>query len=605
MKGTLISADFISDESSNLRLLEINTDTGFISASFSNLDYTDFFNVLSSESIDTVHVIYKDFHIDFVDHLSSSISNSFLSSSITTFTRQLEEISGIYPTSVTDADNKFILRLAYDESAILDSEYAKDNINLYNLYTSNNDTGSIAEFCYSSSLYEFDNLTSDTINNQTNLPDIAVRNDRIGPKLMMNFYKIGHSVSSSADRVEAAKANLMNDDTLIQKYYVGNTSDSNVKSIRSYKIIYGTNLDMLGIGEYEVSSILEKPTACDYEDSRIVNWQDRKHYFEFTTNEIRTTTEGIIGEQEIINASGSAVAISGSQIGDVFKSYYIAGAPDTDDQAVFRAWSHSGSTLPSGSYPTSSTVTYVGEEKSRYNTVANITVGGSSFRVSPFVYLLVYDSVGDKIVYRFPYEMDTTNYKLINQTGSLENITSINLEVLEGEYDMYSLNLEDVDNFILADGGLSSNAVTHNCFAAGTEILIHNETGDTKEIQDIKVGDEIWTWNQETTGGEVGIVGEIKESEVNQIVQITFSDTIIITTPEHPFFIVDKSESDEIGSWIKAKDLKPGLSCRRSNGEENVIEDWEIKDETRTVYNLLSVSPNHNFYANDILVHNK
>lgn len=595
MKGTLISADFISDENSNLRLLEINTDTGFISASFNNLNYTDFFNVISSASIDTVHVIYKDFHIDFVDHLSSSISTNL--SSVTTFTKQLEEISGIYPTSVTDADNKFILRLAYDESAILDSEYAKDNINLYNLYTSNNDTGSIAEFCYSSSLYEFDNLTSDTINNQTNLPDIAVRNDRIGPKLMMNFYKIGHSVSSSADRLEAAKANLMNENTLIQKYYVGNTSDSNVKSIRSYKIIYGSNLDMLSIGEYEVSSILEKPTACDFDDSEITTWQNRKHYFEFTTNEIRTTTEGIIGEQEIINASGSAVPISGSQIGDVFKSYYIAGAPDTDDQAVFRAWSHDGSTLPSGSYPTSSTVTYVGEEKSRYNTVANITVGGSSFRVSPFVYLLVYDSVGDKIVYRFPYEMNTTNYKLINQTGSLENITSINLEILDGEYDMYSLNLEDVDNFILADGGLSSNAVTHNCFVAGTEITLSN--GDVKNIEDVVIGETVLTFNEESENNEKGIVGELKQHEVNSVIRITLdNENVIITTSEHPFFINGKG-------WVKASEIEVLDTCKKVNGEESLVSTIDVLEETHTVYNLLSVSENHNFYANGILVHNK
>jgi hypothetical protein len=48
---------------------------------------------------------------------------------------------------------------------------------------------------------------------------------------------------------------------------------------------------------------------------------------------------------------------------------------------------------------------------------------------------------------------------------------------------MYSLNLEDVDNFILADGGLSSNAVTHNCFVAGTEITLSN--GDVKNIEDV------------------------------------------------------------------------------------------------------------------------
>ena len=39
MKGTLFSSDFAVDGSDNLRLLEINTDTGFTSASFQHFDF--------------------------------------------------------------------------------------------------------------------------------------------------------------------------------------------------------------------------------------------------------------------------------------------------------------------------------------------------------------------------------------------------------------------------------------------------------------------------------------------------------------------------------------------------------------------------------------
>ena len=52
MKGTLFSADFIKDSSSNLRLLELNTDTGFISNTLdSRFDFTDFNTVLSTNNI--------------------------------------------------------------------------------------------------------------------------------------------------------------------------------------------------------------------------------------------------------------------------------------------------------------------------------------------------------------------------------------------------------------------------------------------------------------------------------------------------------------------------------------------------------------------------
>jgi intein/homing endonuclease len=45
--------------------------------------------------------------------------------------------------------------------------------------------------------------------------------------------------------------------------------------------------------------------------------------------------------------------------------------------------------------------------------------------------------------------------------------------------------------------------------------------------------------------------------------------------------------------------------CKKVDGSESLISTVETLEETHTVYNLLSVSENHNFYANGILVHNK
>ena len=42
MKGTLFSADFVKDSNGNLRLLELNTDTGFITQEFQNFDFSNF-----------------------------------------------------------------------------------------------------------------------------------------------------------------------------------------------------------------------------------------------------------------------------------------------------------------------------------------------------------------------------------------------------------------------------------------------------------------------------------------------------------------------------------------------------------------------------------
>ena len=54
MKGTLFSADFVKDTNGNLRLLELNTDTDFWSGSLHQINFTEFFSVLSTNNIDTI-----------------------------------------------------------------------------------------------------------------------------------------------------------------------------------------------------------------------------------------------------------------------------------------------------------------------------------------------------------------------------------------------------------------------------------------------------------------------------------------------------------------------------------------------------------------------
>ena len=56
MKGTFFSADFIIDESNNIKVLEFNTDTGIISETLdTQFNFTDFINVLSSKHYQNIH----------------------------------------------------------------------------------------------------------------------------------------------------------------------------------------------------------------------------------------------------------------------------------------------------------------------------------------------------------------------------------------------------------------------------------------------------------------------------------------------------------------------------------------------------------------------
>ena len=77
MKGTLFSADFIKDESNNLRLLELNTDTAISSNNLKYLNFDDLITVLESNSISKLTVIHKpDIHRRIVANLSQSIQTN-------------------------------------------------------------------------------------------------------------------------------------------------------------------------------------------------------------------------------------------------------------------------------------------------------------------------------------------------------------------------------------------------------------------------------------------------------------------------------------------------------------------------------------------------
>jgi len=733
MKGTFFSADFIKDNSGNLRLLELNTDTAVLDGAINQLNYSAIETLISESSIDEVHVIYKTFQKNFVTEFSSRISQN-TSASVNLIH---EDESTIYPTSIEDADNKFILRMAYDESAIFDSTYCKNSINPLSLFTSASFGQYVAEYYVSSSEYFYNGLN--TTLNSANMPDVIVKPTNNVPSQPNDFYKIGSS-SLDLNTRWATFTSSFEADNLIINFY-NDTNDTKAKSYRSFNIIYGSNLDIIALGDYEIEALFEKPTSLAYDDTLIQNKANIKHYYEITTNYPKFSSwgswNGIFEDEQILKSDNTLVAIPSASVGDSFKSYFISGSPNTDVPYEFMQWSYPGNELPSGSYATSSILINNIQQPISYNTTVKTTIGtDNSFRASGASHVLIYDSGSDAIRYEEICNLETGSHYMFDTTGSIIPITDVTFEILDGDYHQYIIDMESTDTFFI-NTGLGIKIVTHNCFPAGTEItlsdgkvkliedlttedvlLTYNETtkeyssgsigniqkrkerllihliteagdvkstalhqffvkekgwvkcqdilvgdtlvhedgsevlitdrndlvgdfevyhiidvknnhtyfangflvhnskfsvpscfiagteitlsnGDVKNIEDVVVGEEVLTYNEESNETEVGIVGNLKESEVNSIVRITLDNEIVIhTTHEHPFYVNGKG-------WVKAGELEVLDTCKKVNGEESIISTVDVLEETHIVYNLLSVSENHNFFANGILVHNK
>lgn len=142
--------------------------------------------------------------------------------------------------------------------------------------------------------------------------------------------------------------------------------------------------------------------------------------------------------------------------------------------------------------------------------------------------------------------------------------------------------------------GRISNGLLKICFTEGT--LVATENGN-KKIEDIKEGDLVWSYNEETGKKELKKVVELSRNTSSSLVKISVNGTEITCTPEHPFYVD--------GNWIEAKNLTKGILLTTLDGTTFPLESINFLDEKVKVYNF-EVEDNHNYYVSEkgILVHN-
>ncbi|WP_262904377.1 Hint domain-containing protein [Chryseobacterium rhizoplanae] len=142
--------------------------------------------------------------------------------------------------------------------------------------------------------------------------------------------------------------------------------------------------------------------------------------------------------------------------------------------------------------------------------------------------------------------------------------------------------------------GRLTNGLIKICFTEGTLVAV--ETG-SKKIEDIKEGDLVWSYNEETGKKELKKVVALSRNTSSSLVKIAVNGTEITCTPEHPFYVN--------GNWVEAKDLTRGILLTTLDGKTSPVESIKFLDEKVKVYNF-EVEGNHTYYVSEkgILVHN-
>ena len=646
MKGTLFSADFIKDESDNLRLLEINTDTACITDSLDDqFDFSNWITILQNNNITTVVLIYKAFQGNIINKIQSILSTD--ATFITSVELIKEEQNTIYPTAVTDADDKFILRLAYDENALFDSTYAKHRTNVLTLFADNNNKSSVPEFFYEGSEKIYNTFTS-SLTSGSNLPD-AVRkniNDNATDPLEFVKFSIDPTFESSSEQILNQFYTSAIDTTVnyVEKYHY-NPEDlvgDNISSYREFGIVYGSNIDYVRLGSYRIESLFNLPEVNFNEAYTFTNqyyYVPKKHYFELTTNALRTVEkiDGIHHSERILIPNESPKLASELEVSGSVQSFFISGSPDTDIKDVFTSWSFSGNELPSGSYLTSSIVEIIDSQSGDYNSSVEINItSGDSYYVSAGKHFLVYESGSNIWRFKKPSQLTGSTDYFMNPSGSLVQFSSSNFVIHDNPGTFYRVDVETTDNFFLSS---SESILVHNapCFIAGTLIDIAGDQGGTKKIEDVKVGDEVFTYNHDGEHRELKKVNSVMVKENQTVVKYILSPKVkdfrdlhysnsifssndllsdedrieIQATLDHPLYVIDKGycsyspEQTKDDSGHIVQKIEVGDSVLNASGNGMCITHIEVLEEKKTVYNLDDIQDNHNFYANGLLAHNR
>jgi hypothetical protein len=323
MKGTILGSDLLEFNNS-VKILEINTNTTIFNSAADLLDYTSFFGMLVNNNITELHFIYNEDE----SYIKNTDTTSFLfeeklkikcvENNITYFSHKVPKNSVTVPY-VEDADNKFILRQAFDTTALVDETYCADKFEFFNLMK---DSEYIPKtYINNGSELSFD--TFNTISNYSNGRPNLVKKDRY-PTYDVNLYPSLSKLTTNTE-LNQLKTSVDNTTFLIQEFIYddANIVNNRWNVIRSIDILYGNELDVINMGAYKTTTFVDIDVWPDeYETDSITltkksryKWVNKSVSDKTTDFNYHTNSESLI-----LSSTGTLITSNDLQIGNPIAS---------------------------------------------------------------------------------------------------------------------------------------------------------------------------------------------------------------------------------------------------------------------------------------------
>ena len=188
------------------------------------------------------------------------------------------------------------------------------------------------------------------------------------------------------------------------------------------------------------------------------------------------------------------------------------------------------------------------------------------------------------------------NIKEVTLDNKSENFA---FSFIDTDYDNTCSSAEyKIEAYTLSNIKIGETSTDYNyCFVAGTKVKTEN---GFKNIEDIKVGEKVYSYNLDNNELELKTVINVIVSSTLDTYKMTIGGKVVEMSPRHELYIIDKG-------WVRAFNVKVGDWMLSSDNEKIEITNIEyIKyDEPIKTYNF-TVDGNSNYFVTDIqvLVHN-
>ena len=318
MKATIIGSDLLQSGDS-VKFLEINTNTTIYNEGADLLDYTSLFEVLNTNNITEFHFIWteQDAYKPLTEQyrFKKILEEKCLENNIS-FTEHAVPVGSVTVPYIEDQPHKFILRQAFDTTALVDETYCADKFEFFSL---------MGESSYTPKTYfASDNLNLDSLDSvdyaTTTNPNVLIKARR------PNYNPIDYPAlyrAADADALAEIK-NTSDQNHLVQEFIFSedNLVEGRYSIIRSIDIIYGSNLDVINMGGYTQSTIIPMSFTSD-EFLTGTNKLNQKSRYKYITKEIGNFSKNDYHTDDdsvILSYDGTLTDIDTIQLGDYVRS---------------------------------------------------------------------------------------------------------------------------------------------------------------------------------------------------------------------------------------------------------------------------------------------